>query len=66
MESQIFKNPYRMYEIKEQQFDILYEKLRNQSLVLTNLTNLLLLNNQYIDTLYWSNKGIEITTKEMT
>ncbi len=25
--SQIFKNPYRMYEIKEQQFDILYEKL---------------------------------------
>ena len=28
--SQIFKNPYRMYEIKEQQFDTLYEKLTNQ------------------------------------
>ena len=25
--SQIFKNPYRMYEIKEQTFDLLYEKV---------------------------------------
>ena len=28
--SQIFKNPYRMYEIKEQMFDMLYEKLIKQ------------------------------------
>ena len=28
--SQIFTNPYRMYEIKEQMFDILYEKLRKE------------------------------------
>ncbi|MBQ8472431.1 MAG: exodeoxyribonuclease VII large subunit [Bacilli bacterium] len=28
-DNQIFKNPYRMYEIKEQMFDILYEKLLN-------------------------------------
>ena len=34
MSSQIFKNPYRMYEIKEQQFDTLYEKLKNQMIVL--------------------------------
>ena len=34
MSSQIFKNPYRMYEIKEQQFDTLYEKLKNQILLL--------------------------------
>lgn len=37
-----------------------HEKLRNQSLVLANLTNLLLLKKQYIDVLYWANKGIEI------
>ena len=33
-DSQIFKNPYRMYEIKEQQFDTLYERLRRQILLL--------------------------------
>ena len=37
-----------------------YEKSRNQTLILANLTNLLLLNKQYIDVLYWSNKGIDI------
>ena len=29
--SQIFKNPKRMYEVKEQMFDLLYEKLINQT-----------------------------------
>ena len=32
--SPIFKNPYRMYEIKEQMFDILYEKLIKEIKVL--------------------------------
>ena len=36
MESQIFKNPSRMYEIKEQMFDILYEKLTKQIVNLVN------------------------------
>ena len=36
----IFKNPKRMYEIKEQTFDILYEKLLNQ-------INLLIKNKKY-------------------
>ena len=35
-DSQIFKNPYRMYEIKEQMFDMLYEKLSKQIINLVN------------------------------
>ena len=34
--NQIFKNPYRMYEIKEQMFDILYEKLREKINIFLN------------------------------
>ena len=36
MESQIFKNPSRMYEIKEQMFDILYEKLSKEIINIVN------------------------------
>ena len=35
-DSQIFKNPYRMYEIKAQMFDMLYEKLSKQIINLVN------------------------------
>lgn len=34
--SQIFKNPYRMYEIKEQTLDILYEKLLKEMKIIIN------------------------------
>ena len=48
--SQIFKNPYRMYEIKEQMFDVLYEKLTKEiKLVLKNkLNNLNMLKTSFI------------------
>lgn len=38
----------------------LREKIRNQTLILSNLTNLLLLNKKYIDVLYWTDKGIDL------
>ena len=34
--NQIFKNPYRMYEIKEQMFDILFEKLCKEIINIIN------------------------------
>ena len=48
--SQIFKNPYRMYEIKEQQFDTLYEKLKSQISMIINKKqqDLELLKNSFI------------------
>ena len=48
--SQIFKNPYRMYEIKEQMFDVLYEKLTKEiKLILKNkLDNLNLLKTSFV------------------
>ena len=36
LSSQIFKNPYRMYEIKEQTLDILYEKLLKEMKIIIN------------------------------
>ena len=35
-DNQIFKNPYRMYEIKEQMFDILYENLNKKIINIIN------------------------------
>lgn len=48
--SQIFKNPYRMYEIKEQMFDVLYEKLTKEiKLILKNkLDNLNMLKTSFV------------------
>ena len=48
--SQIFKNPHRMYEIKEQSFDILYEKLiNNMKLYIKEREDKLnLLNNSFV------------------
>lgn len=48
--SQIFKNPYRMYEVKEQAFDILYEKILKEMNIILNKQkeNLNLLKSSFI------------------
>ena len=48
--SQIFKTPYRMYEVKEQAFDILYEKILKEMNIILNKQkeNLNLLKSSFI------------------
>lgn len=60
-ESNIFKNPRRMYEIKEQMFDILYEKLLNgMNIYLTNKENSL---NMIKSSFIFKNPNILFTDK---